>query len=188
MTNFINSTAVELLINACQKRQVCIGDGEVSVELYHGSTFVGEMHVSNGTRYNEESGEVHQYRLNYQSIDELPDEQPEWVCPCCGFQINAFDAIYWAEYPNSASMHLGQLTAEHKAEHENEEVIETFIKWKLKKLSDKGKTSILNRWTILHNNPNMSIEHSIMLDAFENGILVDVPYNGIWYTELNIKL
>jgi hypothetical protein len=108
----INKTP--LTVEMCNTRQVCIGDGEVAIELFYNGIAVGEQVVSNGTRYDEQAGEEHSTRLSYQYVEDIPASGVYWTCPCCGFEIDNPDELYAAEYPNSCDMWLGQQIDEHR--------------------------------------------------------------------------
>jgi hypothetical protein len=159
------------LMDACQKRSVSVGNGEVIIELYYGSAVVGEIHTNNGTQEGDVAGEVNQIRLNYNSLSEIPEAAPEWTCGCCGYEIAAFDAIYLAEYPNSAGIHLGQLIDEHTAEHETEDTINVFVKRRRKRLSPKGMQILKDRYK------TDDIDRAIELEGFEKGVLEYYDFN-----------
>jgi hypothetical protein len=47
------------------------------------------------------------------SLAVTSQEKPEWTCPHCGYEIDAFSDDYWREWPNSASDHLSDQKRQH---------------------------------------------------------------------------
>ena len=107
------SVATLLTVEICKfGNGNCIGDGAVCYDLYYGGVHVGEQIISNGTRYEEESGDVIQTRLNYKFVEDIPQSNVV-CCEYCGEELYTVDDQYEAEWPNSSSMYYSQQREQH---------------------------------------------------------------------------